>query len=315
MLGKMHLLPTRCAICQTEGHATELYAPNFGAEAFTPALFSARRLPDRVHYRIVRCESCGLVRSDPVADSETLASLYARSSFGYAEEVRHIRRTYGRYLAKLRAYGVGKGALLEIGCGNGFFLEEALEQGYGAVRGVEPSVAAREAAGPRVRPHIITDIMRPGLLDPEHFDVLCLFHVLDHVPDPGGLLDECVRLLKPGGLILCISHNLEAMSARILRERSPIFDLQHTFLYSPATIARLSSAHGLQVKRVGPVVNLCSVRYLVWLVPLASSVKRATLSVLKKTGVGRVRIWVPLGNLYLIGRKPTSGGRGDAPSG
>jgi SAM-dependent methyltransferase len=281
MLGKMRLLPTRCAICHTKGNATERYAATLSAEAFTPALFSARRLPDRDHYRIVRCNSCGLVRSDPVVDSEILADLYARTGFGYAEEVPHIRRTYGRYLAKLRAYGVSKGALLEIGCGNGFFLEEALVQGYGAVRGVEPSVAAREAAAPRVRPHIMTDIMRPGLLEPEHFDVVCLFHVLDHVPDPGGLLDECVRVLKPGGLILCISHNLEAVSARILRERSPIFHLQHTFLYNPATIARLSSAHGLQVKRVGPAVNLCSVRYLVWLAPLPSPNKRGILAFLK----------------------------------
>ncbi|MDQ3814625.1 MAG: class I SAM-dependent methyltransferase, partial [Armatimonadota bacterium] len=246
---------TRCAICGTEDNARELYPANFDLTAFNPAIFSARRLPDRIHYRMVQCNTCGLVRSDPVADSAILRELYTQSTFDYGEEVTSLQRTYGRYLAKLDRYGVHKGALLEIGCGNGFFLEEALRRGYKVVHGVEPSTEAVAKAAPSVRPHIVCDIMRPGLFEPEQFDVVCLFQVFDHIPDPDALLDECLHVLKPGGLLLCLNHNVASISARLLKERSPIIDLEHTYLYSPTTITRLVTAHGFETKHVGAVFN------------------------------------------------------------
>jgi len=79
---------------------------------------------------MVRCLSCGLVRSDPVLDEATLAHLYAESTFDYEAETANLKATYGRYLAKLRAFSNHQDSLLEIGCGDGFFLEQALTQGY-----------------------------------------------------------------------------------------------------------------------------------------------------------------------------------------
>jgi SAM-dependent methyltransferase len=267
-------------------------------------VFSARRPPDRVHYRIVRCNACGLVRSDPVADPEVLARLYTHSAFDYSEEVANLRRTYRGYLARLDRYGANKGALLEIGCGNGFFLEEALGWGYLKAQGVEPSRAAIEAASPDVRPNILCDVMRPGLFGAGSFDVICLFQALDHISDPGALLDECLRVLRPGGLALCLNHNVEAMSARLLGERSPIVDIEHTYLYGPGTATRLFTERRFQVREVGGVLNRYSLRYLMRLVPLPGAPKRLLLAFLKKSGIGRLPLIVPLGNLYLIAEKP-----------
>src|SRR4051812_11335017 len=114
----IELHSTRCAICNTEGNTTELYPANFDLQAFNPSVFSARRLPDRIHYRMVKCNACGLVRSDPVAHSAILAELYTLSTFDYDDEIASLKSTYGRYLAKLVDFGVQKGSLLEIGCGN-----------------------------------------------------------------------------------------------------------------------------------------------------------------------------------------------------
>ncbi|MHB8646649.1 MAG: class I SAM-dependent methyltransferase [Thermomicrobiales bacterium] len=299
----IELRATRCALCAAEDNATELYAANFATEAFNPAIFSARRPPDRIHYRIVRCTDDGLVRSDPVASPEDLARLYAQSTFDYGDEVASLRQTYGRYLAKLVAHGARGGALLEIGCGNGFFLEEARARGYTTVRGIEPSVAATEQAEATIRGAIIRDVLRPGLLEPEQFDVICAFQVLDHLPDPGAVLDECWKLLKPGGLMLCLNHNVAALSARLLGERSPIVDIEHTYLYSPTTMRALFTAHGFAVRRVGAAFNRYSLHYLARLVPLPGGAKRALLAGLRASRLGRVPVSVPLGNLYLIARK------------
>jgi len=299
------LISTRCAICQTEGNATELYPSNFDLEAFNPAVFSARRLPDRIHYRMVKCKTCGLVRSDPIADSQTLARLYAQSSFNYTSEIANLRLTYGHYLTTLlNDYYAKKGALLEIGCGNGFFLEEAIHQGYKFVQGVEPSIAAVEKASPQVRPLIICNVLQPGLFEAERFDVICMFQVLDHIPDPGFLLDECYRVLKPAGLMLSINHNVESVSAKFLKENSPIVDIEHTYLYSPATMFRIFDTHGFKVMHIDSVYNKYSAYYIIKLAPLLKVMKRMVLKLLKNSPLGRIHLSVRLGNLYLVAQKP-----------
>jgi SAM-dependent methyltransferase len=295
---------TRCAICDTEGNATEVYPANFDQAALNPEIFSARRLPDRIHYRMVRCHTCGLVRSDPVAETALLARLYAESTFDYGTEVDNLKWTYGRYLAKLGKHGARKDSLLEIGCGNGFFLEEAAAQGYRKVTGVEPSSDAVAGAERSIRSNLVCDIMRPGLFAPETFDVICMFQVFDHIPNPVELLEECRRVLKPGGVVLCLNHNIDSVSARLFKERSPIIDIEHTYLYSPATLGKLFTAHGFEVTETGSVSNTYSATYLARLVPLPPAVKTPMLRFLEQHSVGRTRLSVALGNLYLIAGKP-----------
>lgn len=295
------LVETTCAICGTADNATEMYPANFDPTHLNAEIFSARRLPDGIHYRLVKCNACGLVRSDPVADGDVLAELYAVSTFDYGSEVENLKKTYGRYLAKLDRWQKSKGSLLEIGSGNGFFLEQALTQGYKEVKGVEPSHAAAEQAAASVREALVTDMMRPGLFPANSFDVVCLFQVFDHIGAPGELLAECFQVLRPGGLLLCLNHNVESFSAKILKEKSPIIDIEHTYLYSPATLSKLVEKLGFAVVESGSVWNTYSLSYLARLLPLPKKMKLrlSNSSLLKK-----MRASVPLGNLYVVARKP-----------
>jgi SAM-dependent methyltransferase len=308
-VGVADLVSTRCAICGTSDNATELYPASFRLDDLNPVVFSARRSPDRVHYRMVRCDTCGLVRSDPIASPDALVALYQQSGFDYDDEVANLRATYGRYLARLAGLCGPDPSLLEIGCGNGFALQEARLRGFATVGGVEPSSAAVAGAAPEVRPFIVCDVMGPGLFAAGEFDAVCLFQMFDHVADPGGLLEECSAVLKPGGHLLILNHNVEAISARVLRRRSPIVDIEHTYLYSPATISRLCRAHGFDVRENGAVWNRARIGYLARLTPLPKALRRAVVASVDATGLGRVSLPLPVGNLYLIARKaPVTGG-------
>lgn len=306
LIGTEHpdLRSTRCAICGEEDNAAELWPATFDPRAFSARVFSARRLPDRVHYRIVRCNSCGLVRSDPVADELLLADLYKVSTFEYGDEVDAIQATYARALGWLEARSQRSEALLEIGCGNGFFLQQALRQGWHEVRGVEPSADAVAKAPVAVQGMIEQDVMRDGLFPSESFDAVCLFQVLDHISTPVELLEECLRVLRPGGHILALNHNVSAWSARLLGERSPIVDIEHTYLYSPATMRALFSKCGFVDARLHTVRNTYSLTYLAQLVPLPASAKSWSLRRLRTSRLGSIQVTVPLGNLCLIARKP-----------
>lgn len=297
------LTATLCAICGTEGNGAELYPANFSAEALNARVFSARRLPDRIHYRMVRCSGCGLVRSDPVTSSANLASLYAGSQFDYAAEVPSLRRTYGRYFRKARARMPELRSVLEVGAGNGFFLELVRDEGVSDVRGVEPSSAAIAAARPDIRPLLVADLLRAGIFPPASFDLICAFQVLDHVPDPLDFLRQCHSLLRSGGLVLFLMHDVESWSARLMGVRSPIIDIEHTYLYSRATIVMLLNRAGFEIQEAGAAVNTLTMSHLLHLTPLPRPLKHAAAAVLAVTRLGRLPLALPLGNLYAIGRK------------
>ncbi len=300
---EFRLIDTACPICGNLEGETTLYAPNFTPSDLNPQVFSARRLPDRIHYRLVRCTGCGLVRSDPIADPALLASLYRESVLTYGQEVDNLRKTYGAYLDRAGKHAAGKNSLLEIGCGNGFFLQEALKRGFSSVFGVEPSRSAVESAAPELAGRIRVDVMRPGLFPESTFDAIGMFQVLDHIPDPNSLLNECFKILVPGGAVLCFNHNVEALANRLLGEKSPIVDVEHTFLYSPATISRLFASHGFTVKECGPAVNTISLRHLLHLFPLPHSLKKQLLRLAEKLAIANASFRLPIGNLYLIAVK------------
>lgn len=298
------LQPTSCAICGPEAPARELYPANFDLDAFNPAVFSARRLPDRIHYRIVQCEKCGLVRSDPVADAESVSQLYTQSSFDYSEELAGLKATYKRFLVRLRKHLGSSADYLEVGCGNGFMLEEAQTCGYSSVRGIEPSTSAVAQADPSVRERIVCDIIHEGVLAGEQFDAIAMFQVFDHLPSPGEVLSQCMRLLRPGGVLLCLNHNVEAFSARMLKDKSPIIDIEHTYLYSPATLSRLLTDRGFQVVEAGGLRNSYSLYYLFRLIPIPRALKARILHLIECLQGKRLRLTVPLGNMFVIARKP-----------
>jgi SAM-dependent methyltransferase len=126
-----------------------------------------------------------------------------------------------------------------------------------------------------------------------------LFQVLDHIPEPAAFLRECLQILRPGGALLALNHNVTAWSARVLKERSPIIDVEHTYLYSPATMRRIFEQAGFEVLTVGPVRNT----YLLHLMPLPRALKQALIPRMRQTRVGRSQLTVPLGNLCLIARR------------
>ena len=91
---KLH--ETQCALCGSSSPEdfSVLFPATFSQKKTVDVLFNARRMPDRVHYQIVQCRHDGLLRSTPVFDEKTLATLYKKSSFTYHDEVENLTTTY-----------------------------------------------------------------------------------------------------------------------------------------------------------------------------------------------------------------------------
>lgn len=301
------MVKTQCAICQKITPVKILYKQNFSLRDINENIFSARRLPDGLRYRIVKCRKCGLVFSDPVLPGAVLGKLYRESKFTYGEQVPDLTKTYGFYLKELEKFGVVKDRLLEIGCGSGFLLSEAKKQGYKEVFGVEPSKDAIKKAPRQIRKNIRESIFKWNLFLKDYFNVICFFQTFDHVSDPNKLLSACYKMLKPGGYILALNHNISSFQALILGEKSPIIDIEHAYLYDIRTMRIIFEKNNFEIIFLKPAVNINSLSYLVYLMPLPEVVKKYTLSILKKLRIANLKFRIRIGNLIIIARKPVFG--------
>jgi len=135
------------------------------------------------------------------------------------------------------------GRVLDVGCGRGRFLQAMARSGW-VVQGVEPDPVA--AASPPAGVPIHKGDLRS--LDPGtgRFDMICLWHVLEHLTDPVEELRHAGQLLQPGGVLFLAVPNLDSIQARIGGEHWFHLDLpRHALHFTPDSLERTLAAAGL----------------------------------------------------------------------
>ena len=290
----MDMQPTTCAVCTNKSYRI-LYPANFRESELSPSTFSARRRPDRLHYRIIKCSSCGLVRSNPILPETRLNQFYRASTISYTNEISNLQQTYGRYLRQILTQVPNRQRFLEIGCGNGFFLETAADLGFKQIYGVEPSLAAVTQAKPDIKRGIVNAIFSAKLFPENYFDLICCFHTLDHVPDPNRFLKNVFQVLKPGASVFFITHNVESILAKLLKSACPIIDIQHIYLFNPDTLTQIFRKNKFQVLKTFSIRNTYSLRYFLSMLPVSLRFNIPFDS--------QVSLTLPLGNLAIVARK------------
>lgn len=289
-----------CPLCSSKEYGI-LFGSTFSSKNHLNAkVFSARRQPDRIHGTIVKCVKCGLVRTLETIDPDKLKSLYQKSSFTYQNLVNNLQRSYGRILQDASSHSV-KGTFLEIGCGNGFMLGEAKKIGFKKVIGIEPSIEAVKQSTSEIKNSIIVNILKAGIVRRNSVDLITAFQVFDHIPNPNTFLKICHSILKPNGVLLLMNHDVEALSARLLGEKSPIFDIEHTYLYNQKTIAGMVEKNGFSIIRVHGPKSVFSLRYLLRLLPVPETIKKTIEKLTTKVLDNNIQF--NPGNLAIYARK------------
>lgn len=139
------------------------------------------------------------------------------------------------------------GRILDVGCGLGFLLS-ALPDGWDRY-GVEVSEYAAHHAERWGTIHN-GELADAGYPD-GHFDVVVLYHVIEHVPDPDALLLEVRRILKNGGVLLLGTPDFDGACARRFGERYRLLhDQTHISLFTADSVHRLLRDHGFVIDHV-----------------------------------------------------------------
>jgi len=206
-----------------------------------------------------RCPACGQLVS------QITAKAYAGSmkEFDTPRGTLPTPRTQRRHDARAaKLFGMvktlirpesGTGArLLDIGCSSGALLRSAMTHGFDA-EGVEPAAQAAEFAkstGLKVFHGYLEEARFPA----SSFDAVTLMEVIEHLPDPGALLREVWRVLKPNGVLVVGTGNGASWTVRLVGARWGYFQVAghggHISFFNPASLGLLAQRSGFRVERV-----------------------------------------------------------------
>ena len=155
------------------------------------------------------------------------------------EKVYHWVRSYSLQKKMLLINKqTSKGNLLDIGCGTGNFLQVAQQHGW-KTTGIEPNMDARKIANTKNNNQVF-DIKQLEEFENESFEVITLWHVLEHLPNLEKQVQLFNRLLKPNGLLVIAVPNYNSFDAQHYKQHWAAFDVpRHLWHFSQKSIALL----------------------------------------------------------------------------
>lgn len=193
--------------------------------------------------KLMQCSGCGLIQQVPLLSESQALSWYPDQYIHYNPQPRGLRgflmNIYmGRTLKLLKKLGVKQNqTLLDIGCGAGEKLA-ILEKRMGLrVRGIEPNPTAAEKARLLFDLDVTTGTFSSGDFPENSFDVVRINHVIEHVPDPVAFLNDIHRVLKPGGVLIGETENIDCPSFKLFKRYWALLHLPyHLLLFSEDTL-------------------------------------------------------------------------------
>ena len=203
------------------------------------------------HHTIVECLECGLVYANPRYDSGEMLSKYeAVEDPLYVEEREGRVLTFERHLRPLEEImppGDGR-RLLDVGCHVGVFVEIAARHGWDTW-GVEPSQWAAELAQ-QAGLQVVEGTMATADFEDASFDVITMWDVIEHLEQPSDEVFQAFRLLKPGGMLVAHTMDLDSVFARLMGNRWPWLMEMHLYYFTRQTLTKLMEKAGFQVLSV-----------------------------------------------------------------
>lgn len=281
-----------CPLCHSDQFSV-VHTPEQTDSHLSPEAFRSRKKPQRLYARYLRCQPCEICYASPAFPPQRALTAYAAAPQTTALS-KSANDNYAAFL-KRTAFGYMETApdnVLEIGGGSGDLLNPLLELGFCHLTVCEPGPSVER---PQTTPRktLIKQPFEAASFDDESFSLILAFQVLEHVPCPTDFIEKVYALLRPGGLFISVLHNAKSVGHRLLRTRSPLYDLQHYQLFSRLSLRTLLAQGSLEVRYLKPFWNSYPLYY--WMRLLSISVPPSPWN--------RRQLRIPAGNLAVVAIK------------
>ncbi|WP_153796162.1 class I SAM-dependent methyltransferase [Foetidibacter luteolus] len=217
----------------------------------------------KTEFEIWHCNNCTGRFTQHVPDQQSIGAYYQSVDYvshsdtkkGFINRLYHLVRKYtlqSKRKLVIQASGVAKGSLLDIGAGTGAFANEMKVAGW-QVTALEPDETARQNAFNNYQLNLLapeTIYRLPG----SSYDVITLWHVLEHVHDLHGYFTAFQKLLKPGGILLVAVPNYSSYDAEVYQQYWAAYDVpRHLYHFSPECMRQLAAQHGFNILSYKPM--------------------------------------------------------------
>ena len=206
-------------------------------------------------FHICECLNCGLLYTMPRPKKEKIGEYYKSNDYyshqenkkGFIPKVyEKVKKTNLKYKYKLATRGLDIGKMLDIGSGVGDFLHTAESHGWQCI-GVEPSEDAKNIARQRTKANLIESAEIENLPD-QMFDVITMWHVLEHVDNLRWQVEQLQRLIKPKGRIVIALPNYKSYDGQYYKEKWAAYDVpRHLNHFNRTTIVKIFNTNGLRL--------------------------------------------------------------------
>lgn len=264
-------------------------------------------------FKLYKCKKCGLIFVWPMP--ENLKDLYSQDYFGgakhgfgyvnYEEDKSAMTSTFKFYLERIEKFSPQKGKMLDVGAATGFFIRLALERGWEA-SGIEISDYAVNIARKKDL-NVISGTLENANFNPEIFDVVTLWDVIEHFSDPKFQLLLARNLLKNNGVIAINTPDAGSFIAKILgRHWHLLVPPEHLVIFNQKNLSLLLKSCGFDVLCTGKKGKKFTIQYAFQIfsnkLNLKFLVKIAEF--LKNSSFGKLNIPINLrDNFFIIARK------------
>lgn len=204
-------------------------------------------------------ESLDMLITSPQPSMENLGKYYESVDYishtdskrSLFEKAYHLVKSIAlkNKLALINSLQPTKGRILDIGAGTGDFLSTAKQNGWQTI-GVEPSDKAKAIALKKG----VSFVEQTSELENNSFDVITMWHVLEHVPNLDTQIKELKRLLKPDGTLIIAVPNFNSFDAKYYGKFWAAYDVPiHFWHFSKTAVKLLFEKEGMQLKKVLPM--------------------------------------------------------------
>jgi SAM-dependent methyltransferase len=222
-------------------------------------------------HRIVRCNHCGLMYSNPQELIDCERFVTDPQPFIEDWNGQYLRKQIVQIPDNLRALRVlnelapQRGQLLEIGSFCGIFLDRIRAEGWD-VTGLEPDAAVADYSRRRYNLNIVGGILPNPAFADKSFDAVMMLHVIEHMPDPSENLREIHRILKPGGFLVVETPRFDSMMFKLLgrHERSIQNCNGHIYFFTVPSLKKMFEKNGFQVEKVEFVGRTLTLDRFIW---------------------------------------------------
>lgn len=243
-------------------------------------------------FHICECLNCGLLYTMPRPSKEKIGAYYKSDEYYSHQENKKgfvprlyeaIKKINLKHKFRLASRDLPVGKLLDIGCGVGDFLHVAENKGWQCT-GVEPSEEAREIARQRIKGDLLYSEDLNHLPD-QSFDLITMWHVLEHVDDLKWQVAQLQRLIKPNGRIVIAVPNYRSYDGRFYNAYWAAYDVpRHLNHFNKTVITKMFKTSGLSLVCMDKLVwdayyiSFMSEQYKHHFMPLVRGVFRGLVS-------------------------------------